>query len=236
MKSIFLIKNLILAIIFIVFIFSLFNFFLIKDIDCQTDNQEICEQFDFLKNKSLFFTNLDDQLLAQVFESKDGQAIQVLDYQKKLPQTLILEVKNQDPSYRLEIQDQFFLVNQENFLAEDDGQYELLTVKLSEKYQNKINEKKIDPSLNNKIIDLVDSLEKIEVDEILVNESESYLFINGLRYIFEFTQEDPVKLAAKISLMQKEIAVLEHDEDILQVDLRFKNPVIKFVDQVVDQD
>jgi len=216
-------------------VFSILNIFLIKNIICRPDQDNVCQQFNFLQDKSLFFTNFDNKLLAQVFKTTDGQAIQVLNYQKKLPNTLFLDIKQQDPSYRLYFQDQIFLANKKNFLATNDEQYDLLKVKLSEDYQDQVDPPQINKDLNQDLIDLTQAISDLSINEIFINGADSILTVDGLDYVFEFQAEDPLITAKKIVLMKNKISEIEEERDILLVDLRFKNPVIKFAKAVTNE-
>ena len=197
-KPFFSFKLLIWLIVFASLCFSLRKVFIIHEIQCVT-TPETCAEFNFLQKKSLFFTNLDEKLLGQTFKTNKGQALQVLSYQKKLPHTLILEVTQQAPSYRLELGEKIYLVNQENFVVDNDEQYQLFTIELAQQYQDLIDPPNIDQNLNQSLLALVQAIENLAVNEILIKAEESSLRVGSLKFVFEFEQESVFVLAKKLS-------------------------------------
>lgn len=197
---------------------------------------EICQQMDFLQQRSLFFYNLDTSpLFSQVVKNDKGQAFQVVRYYKRLPHELVLLFTKQDPSYRLVLDKQVFLVNQQDFICADDQHFQdLPLVRLDKKYKDKINHQKIERGFNQQLLNLVQALLKQQVrfETIVIAGQESYVTNKQWRrFIFDFTQLQTKALAAqlakKIVLIQQNLEQSQFEGQIQGVDMRFDLPVVR---------
>ncbi len=196
------------------------------------DSAELCQQLSSLKGKSLFFYNLDQSLLFEkILKNEKGQSFQVVKIKKKLPDHLIIHFKQQNPSYRLLVDNNVYLANQQNFISQNDQNFkDLVIVELSSDYHQHINPPKIKADLNQTIIRLVTALEKYELPvlSIKLNRAESKLKIRqGWQYLFDFSSFSPETLAQQVKLIETELITQDFATPVKYIDLRFKLPVVK---------
>jgi hypothetical protein len=196
------------------------------------ETTEICQQLSSLKGKSLFFYNLDQSLLFEkILKNEKGQSFQVVEIKKKLPNHLLIYFKQQDPSYRLLVDNDVYLANQQNFISQNDQNFkDLVIVELSSHYQQQINPPKIRSDLNQTIIKLVTALEEYELSvlSIKLNQTESQLKIRrGWQYLFDFSSFSPETLAQQVKLIEAELTKQDFASPVKSIDLRFKLPVVK---------
>ncbi len=208
-------------------------FFKISQVTAIVDgevNPELSSSLNFLQNKSLFFTNLDQTaLFTETQRNEQGQIFLPQRIEKKLPGELIVYFTQQGPLYRLNWQENLYLVNSKHFLSEDSPEFELMTVVLSANYQDQITDNQIDPQLNLTIQNLIKALKDYEIqpDKIFLDLAESYLIIEDHKYIFE-EQAGKQLLAAKIKIIETHLDKLELTTGAVDsIDLRFDLPVIK---------
>lgn len=208
----------------------------VRNIECLVDghsDQDICTQLSFLKNKSLFFTNLEKTALyEQVLLNKVGQVFLPIKVQKKLPQTLMITLSREDPLYRLSFQNEVFLVNSKNFLAEDSDQFDLPSIHLTDLYINNINGKKLDSTLNIKISKLTSDLSEANLifEKIEFDGQNSSLRVNGIKFIFS---DDNIELLVpKVSSILNDFQNVEsqipENQQLEEIDMRFDLPIVRF--------
>lgn len=209
----------------------------IKKIECLVDGQlddDLCSQLFFLENRSLFFTNFDKTpLFQQVLINDLGQVFLPVRIQKKLPNTLKITLSKEDPLYRISFEDQTFLVNSMNFLAEDTGQFVVPNIQLSKNYSDNIHGKKLDPTLNIRINELTTDLKLtgLNFDQILFDKQNSHMQINGYKFIFS-DDETLNFLVSRINLILSDTKNIESqipgDKKLKEIDMRFDLPIVRF--------
>mgnify|MGYP006282891671 CR=1 FL=1 len=214
--------------------YGLVNYWLIKQIECSAEGESIpsvCGQLDSLKNKSIFFTNLDQSLLySQVLKNEQGQAFQPTAYRKVLPGTLKIEFAKKNPSYRLQFGQKTYLANAYNFLSNDDQQFKSLPViVVSRDYQEKIDPPRIDAEFNQELIDLITTAEQHQLIfySIEVNGRESVVNTKNWRFKFEYEQSDWNELLAKIKVINNNLDSNLFDQDRPLIDMSFNLPILK---------
>jgi hypothetical protein len=229
--------NFFLAIFFIAVIFSIAWFLVkIENINCFVDNQpdpQLCQSLGFLKNKSLFFTRFDQTpLFTSTLVNEQGQVFEPLKFEKKLPDTLIIYFHKQDPIYKLNFEENTFVVNSQGYLAEDSSQFNLPTVNLSDSYHTEIGSKKVATEFHELISNFIEYFNQQELiyNDFRLNKEQSVLRISGIDYIFE-DETDAALLAVKIKLINNNLAEMKQDlevgEEIESIDVRFNLPVVK---------
>ncbi len=208
----------------------------IKKIECLVDghsNQDICVQLSDLKNKSLFFTNLEEtDLFEQVLINKVGQVFLPIKVQKKLPQTLIITFSKEDPLYRLSFQDEVFLVNSKNFLVEDSNQFNLPSIHLTDFYTDNISGKILDSTLNMKISKLTSDLSESNLifERIEFDGQNSSLKVNGVKFIFSDDNLEllVLKVGSILNDFQNIESQIPENQQLEEIDMRFDLPIVRF--------
>ncbi len=229
--------NYFLAVILILTVFGAGGIlFKVQQIKCLVDGQpnpELCEQLSFLKNKSLFFTRFDQTpLFLSTLVNEQGQVFEPLQIQKRLPDTLLISFLKKDPSYKIKIDQQTYIVNSQGYLAQDSNQFDLPLITMTEAYQNEISAEKIDLDLHQTITDYVEYFNQQELDynDFKLNKKESSVTVNNTDYIFEDTML-PALTAMKVKLISDDLAKIKQDltadQEIRVIDLRFDLPVVK---------
>ncbi len=214
--------------------YGLINYWVIRDIRCLERGEDIptiCKQLEPLKGKSIFFTNLDQSILySQVLKNQQGQAFQAVDYYKQLPNTLVIDFKKKNPSYRLKFKEEIYLANIHNFLAQDDEQFSSLPmIEITDFYQPQINPPHIEPELNSKLIKLVELCDQfhLPLNTAKIDRSQSELNIDNWQFIFEYEQVDWLQMLPKAKVIIDNLDQPDHRSAKFVVDMRFNLPVLK---------
>ncbi|NCN87477.1 MAG: hypothetical protein GW941_01125 [Candidatus Pacebacteria bacterium] len=143
------------------------------------------------------------------FTNFDDTLSQIADYQisKKLPDTIILELEN--------VQTNYYQLNDENIF------------KISQ-------EEKLEKDLNSKINNLVSGLEQMEINYQNIR-LENNIFIillnNNYRALIDST--DLENGIYKLNQILNNIELKEIDNDIKEIDTRYKMPVLKTKETVI---
>ncbi len=209
----------------------------IENIECVVDDQSdqnFCQQLDFLKGRSLFFTNFEaTPLYQQILTNESGQVFMPVDVSRVLPKKIVIIFIREDPLYRLQINDQVFLVNSRHYLAEDTAQFDLPQVRVSEEYNSLLAQEKIDPEMSRQFYQLVDTLEQLSVrfDYIYFDKEESYVLVNEVKYLFS-DQDDLYELAVKIYNILGDFSTVANavtdGSTVTAIDMRFDSPLVIF--------
>ncbi|MEA2056262.1 MAG: hypothetical protein U9O78_00895 [Patescibacteria group bacterium] len=226
-------QHLIWAIFFIAAVYAFIEVSRIESITCLVEGKsqaDICQQLDSIKNKSLFFFNFDQaDFRKKILKNEKGQSFAVLNVEKKLPNKLIIHFDQQDPSYRLLIGNDVYLVNQSNYVSQNDEYFkDLVLVELVENSVNKVTSPKIDSNFNQLMIKLIVELQKLEIEPqlIKINGPESIVKLNNnFIFLFDCNEYEPLILAQKIKLIFANLDISQF-EQIESIDLRFNLPVV----------
>lgn len=209
----------------------------ISHIECLVEekvDKEFCTQLNFLNGKSLFFTNLErTALFQQVLTNELEQVYMPLEVKRELPNKLVIKFIREDPLYRLEFEDQTYLVNSKHYLATDSDEFKLPLITLAEAYGQFIDQDKIDPEQSKKLYTLADSLQQLQVnfEQVYFDGSESYVKTDQAEFLFS-DQDDYRQLALNIFHILEEFskvtAAAEDGQKVVAIDMRFDAPLVIF--------
>lgn len=211
------------------------RWFIIREIECIVQDQsapDICSQLDFLKNKSLLFSDLEHTGLYQdLIKNDQGQVFQTKLVERQLPNKMIVHLVKEEPSYQLIIEDKSYWINHQNYYGQNDPSLDLPKVELSSEHQQLVGKSQIDPTFNKKVITLLDHLRDYQVnfDRIYLNGEHSEIYLqDNTKLIFQLSQNSQT-LAPKIKLISLQLGEIEDflPHGMEQIDLRFDLPVIK---------
>lgn len=215
--------------------FLLVKFFVIEKIDCidlQTDQMFACDHFDDLKNKSLFFTNFDqqDSFKQVVYDQANNKIYQIIDYKKELPDKLIVFLSERQLAYRIKIENQAdYLVNVEGRVKENDPQFQLPEASISVNWQDEILvDDQINPQLHHFTYSLLEALKKIEYVKVNFETNEEIkIFLKGSRVAILDYDADPKLAIIKLEMVLNEVDFESFETEVKEIDLRFKMPVLR---------
>ena len=215
----------------------------IKTIRClvlEEPDSQFCQKFGFLKEKSLFFTNLEQTDLYKTNLSNDQGLVYVpIKIKRQLPSTLVIYFQAETPWYLLSWAGKQYLVNSHHQLTAVTSpdiklSSDLIEIELASIYEDKVDEEKqqLDAQLNKQNYDLIQALARhgVKHQRLIIDGPQSYFLDNDIEYVFEFKLSDFDELAIKTKIIQDNLSAIEKDprntQAITMIDLRFDLPVI----------
>ena len=222
--------------IFFIIIFLLLRFsFLVRTIECQIDDgflePGICQKIESSwKNKSLFFTDFfEDEIWLNLATSQEyGQSYQLEDIKRVLPNHLVIKLNRRLPSYRLKINDQSYLLCQNNILKQDQTALEILTIETE--MIDIIDKNILKESYHQKFSNFVQAVNDNEIDlrrVVWKDKTEIILETNKYLKIILDEEEDFDYQMERLSLVLRDPSLEETLKEKNYLDLRFKLPVLK---------
>ena len=193
----------------------------INVIHCQISNMncnpELYSKLEVLRGKSLFFVNLDKELSSNGLELK---TLFLKEYQKKFPNTIILNFNEEKALYQLEVEGNRSIISELGNTLQSNQKNEQLPQVV---WNND------DTPDHLKIIKIINSAKNnnLKVDKIIwENNKEIIIKINSSPKIIIDTETLNSKIdMLGILLTSREIK--DYEETIKEIDLRFNLPVLR---------
>ena len=224
-----------ISIFFIIFFLLLRFSFLVRTVDCQIDDgflePGICQKIEnSWKSKSLFFTDFfEDEIWLNLATSQEyGQSYQLEDIKRVLPSKLVIKLNRRLPSYRLKINDQSYLLCQNNILKQDQTDLEVLTIETE--MTDLIDKNILKESYHQKFSNFVQAVKDNEINlrrVVWKNKTEIVLETNKYLKIILDEEEDFDYQMERLSLVLRDPSLEETLKEKNYLDLRFKLPVLK---------
>lgn len=208
---------------------------IIDKVECYIHDQpnpEICKQLFFLKNQSLFFSDLQQtELYQDLLKNSQGQIFRPEAIERVLPQTLIVHLIKEQPQYQLFFEGQSYWVNSQNFFGQSDPSLNLPIVELSQNHSKIIKDHQIDSEFNQQVLALLAGFKQynLNFEKIILDRQQSKLILTDQsQFVFELGQ-NPTKLAAQIKLISLQLDEIQQSlpSQMTEIDLRFEHPVVK---------
>lgn len=228
--------------VFFIFLIALFGLtFRVGEVNClgvdSTASRQVCERLgENLRGKSLIFFDFENHELVQsvLLDEVSQERFYIKSFKKFLPRTVEYVFRSQPPLFRLMIDDETWLLDEEGTLKPDDQRQGLITISTRDKnvFYGASGELR-----EQSVIFLVD----------LINASQGYdlkienIVIDSLERIVVYTAEYPdvildfsqngVKQAKRMQQILSNIFREGNELGIREIDLRFELPVMRTLSQ-----